>query len=132
MRSLVAAAALVALGTPGLQAHHGLATFEADKMVTIEGTVTGFEWTNPHVFVYVDVADGQGAGNWRIEFPSIGNMRVRGFTRTFFKPGDKVRVTGSPRRDGFKELFFRQGSFANGAEFPGQPGQTQQTPATNR
>lgn len=93
-----------------------------DKPITIEGTVTAFEWTNPHGYLYVDVADTQGnVANWRIEFGSIGNMRVRGLTRTTFKAGDKVRVTGPPRIDGFKELLFRRVYAPSGAEIAPQP-----------
>jgi len=116
-----------------LQAHHGLATFDTTKSVTIEGSVSEWQWTNPHVYLYVDVAGAQGTAKWRIEFGSIGNMRVRGFSRTSFKIGDKVRVTGSPRRDGFTEMFFRQGSLGDGQPFPGQqPAASEQPSTTSR
>jgi hypothetical protein len=104
-----------------LEAHHGLATFDAGKNVTLEGTVTAFEWTNPHGYLYIDIADQQGVANWRIEFSSIGRMRLFGLTRTTFKAGDKVRVTGNPRRDGFREIFFRHLRMADGTEIGERP-----------
>lgn len=112
---LVGAAALP------LRAHHGIAGFSMAKPLTIEGTVSKFEWTNPHGYLYVDVKDGQSqVATWRVEFGSVGNMRVRGLSKSSFKPGDMVRVVGAPRLDGSKEMFFQEGSFASGEAF-GRP-----------
>ena len=92
MKHVAVVAALVALWLSGVQAHHGLANFDTTKSATIEGTVTTWEWANPHVYLYVDVASPQGVANWRIEFGSVGNLRLRGMSRTTFKAGDKVRA----------------------------------------
>lgn len=118
MKILVAVAMVLTAATSPLRAHHGISGFAMASPITIEGTVSKFEWTNPHGYLYVDVTDAQGqVATWRIEFGSIGNMRLRGLSKTSFKFGDKVRIVGAPRIDGFKEMFFQKGFLADGQEF---------------
>jgi uncharacterized protein DUF6152 len=78
-------------------AHHSFAMFDQKKIVTLEGTVTQFQWTNPHSFLELDVP---GGGHWSIELNSPNNLKRQGWTRSAIKSGDKVTVRFNPLRSG--------------------------------
>jgi Family of unknown function (DUF6152) len=94
-------AAALAAAAPAL-AHHSFAMFEPTKTLTFKGTIKTFQWTNPHVIVWVVVQpdDGTAAQEWSLETTSPGVLTRSGWTRLSLKPGDKVSVTLSPLRDG--------------------------------
>lgn len=91
------------LFTP-LLAHHSMAMFDLEKTITIEGTVTEVVWGNPHTLFFIDAKDPSDANspvkNWNLEFPSPASMAPRGFKADTVKVGDKITVTGNPRKDG--------------------------------
>jgi hypothetical protein len=75
--------------------------FDMDSKVTIEGVVAEVQWTNPHVWVEVDVAGPDGrTERWGVEFTSRVHLTRRGFTSTTVNPGDRVTFVVSPYRDG--------------------------------
>src|SRR5262245_41124749 len=86
-----------------LVAHHGSnVSYQTDKTITVTGTVTEWEFVNPHPQIYLDVKDEQGAvAHWAIELlptPSMmKNMKV-GWTRTTMKPGDQIKLICNPSR----------------------------------
>lgn len=103
MKSLylsVLAIALAALSAPAW-VHHSGAMFDRSKEMKITGTVSDFQWTNPHASFKVDVlgADGK-TETWSIEMNGPNNLIRAGWKRTTIKPGDKVTVTINPLRDG--------------------------------
>jgi len=92
---LMASIALCAAGTAF--AHHSFAAeFDITKPVTLAGKVTKLEWTNPHAYLFVDVADATTGGvtNWEIEMGSPNGLTRLGWTRNLLKPGDGVTVEG--------------------------------------
>jgi hypothetical protein len=92
---LMASIALGAVGTAF--AHHSFAAeFDITKPVTLVGKVTKLEWTNPHAYVFVDVADAKTGAvtNWEIEMGSPNGLTRLGWTRNLVKPGDGVTVEG--------------------------------------
>jgi hypothetical protein len=92
--ALIALAA--AFGAASVQAHHSFsAEYDRDKPITLTGTVTRLEWTNPHARVYIDVADEQGeVVNWDFELgPPNGLMRL-GWNRNSLKAGHVVTIDG--------------------------------------
>jgi len=97
----IALAAALAAGWPAA-AHHSFAMYEPIKTLTFKGTVKSFQWTNPHVVVWVLVQpEGGGAAQeWSFETTSPGVLTRAGWTRQSLKAGDRVRVTFSPLRDG--------------------------------
>ncbi len=85
-----------------LLAHHSFAAeYDAGKKVELKGTVTKFEWTNPHAHFYLDVTDPNGkVENWNLELASPNMMVRNGWKRTSLKEGDKVVVVASRAKDG--------------------------------
>jgi hypothetical protein len=101
-RFLPVLSATVLLGAAGLAvAHHSGAMFDNTRQQTITGTVTEFNWTNPHSSFKVDVTNADGkTETWAIEMNSPQNLMRTGWKRTTIKPGDKVTVVVHPLRDG--------------------------------
>ena len=94
----VAAATLIAL--PAL-AHHSHAMFDHTREVTVTGTVSGYAFRNPHVFLYVDSKEPSGEmTTWWIEMSNITNMIRRGVRADSFKEGDQLTVTMHPLQNG--------------------------------
>jgi hypothetical protein len=81
--------------------HHSGAMFDREKQTTITGTVTEFNWTNPHASFRVDVENPTGkVESWAIEMNSPNNLVHQGWKRSTIKNGDKVTVKINPLRDG--------------------------------
>jgi hypothetical protein len=121
MRGLVLAVLLSA--APEAMAHHSFAPFNTETEKTITGTVNRFEWTNPHTWLWIDVtADGKTV-TWGVEGMSPNYLSRRGWTRTTFKPGDKVTVVVRPMRDGSPGGMFVRAKLADGKDltFSAQP-----------
>jgi hypothetical protein len=90
-----------------VQAHHSFAPFDMGVTKTIDGTVKQVDWTNPHIWVWVDVQNAQGGVDaWGFEGMSPNYLGRRGWTRNSLKPGDKITVTYRPLRDGKKGGMF--------------------------
>src|SRR5579872_6849754 len=83
-------------------AHHSLAAeYDAKQPVTLKGTVTKFEWTNPHARFYIDVKDDSGnVTNWNLELASPNVLGRQGWTRHSLNIGDVITVEGSRAKDG--------------------------------
>ena len=99
----VAAAGLVALtaGVP-LAAHHSFAAeFDGTKPVTLKGTVTKMEWTNPHAWLHVDVKGPDGkVTSWMVEGGAPNALLRRGWNRNSLVAGTAIVVQGFRARDG--------------------------------
>jgi hypothetical protein len=83
-------------------AHHSFsAEFDADKRVTLTGTVTKLEWQNPHTWFYVDVKDDSGhTTNWGFELASPNLLLRKGWTRSALREGDVVTVEAYLAKNG--------------------------------
>jgi|SRR5579871_1997239 len=96
--SIAVAASVLAM--PAL-AHHSFAMFDATKDVTLEGTVKNFEWTNPHMWLYVMVQPASGAPvEYPLEMMAVQGAVKLGWKPDSVKPGDKVTFEFHPLRDG--------------------------------
>jgi hypothetical protein len=82
-------------------AHHSTAMFEPEKRVTLTGTVTEFQWTNPHAWIQVAVADADGkSADWSFECGSPNTLSRQGWKPSTLKPGDAVTIVANPMKDG--------------------------------
>ncbi len=79
------------------------AEYDNKTPLKVTGAVTKIDWSNPHVYFYVDVEDESGkVTNWAMEMGAPGALKGRGWTRTTMKIGDVVTVEASPAKDGSK------------------------------
>lgn len=96
---LAATAALLLLSYSGW-AHHSGVIYDRENPITLEGTVTGYEFVNPHVRILFEAKDKDGnLVKWvAISGPPQTLFRQDGWTKTTLKPGDKITITGAPSR----------------------------------
>jgi len=121
----VFAAVAALLATSIAMGHHSFAAeYDANKPVTLKGTVTKVEWTNPHARFYVDVKDDGGqVTNWNLELASPNVLIRNGWTRKSLSVGDEVTVQGSAAKDGSKMANARAVTLADGKRvFAGSSG----------
>ena len=98
---LAAACLSLFLSTTPVLAHHSTAMYDMANPVTITGTVTKFDWTNPHAFIYVDVKTDSGqVEHWEVEMMSLNHLKSYGWTHTTVKPGDTISCTGGRAKSG--------------------------------
>ena len=91
---------LVWLAVPAL-AHHGTAGYQTDKVVTVTGIATRFDWSNPHCVLYIDHKNAQGEiEHWALEMGAPIHMTRAGWTRHSIKPGDQVAADTHPAKNG--------------------------------
>jgi hypothetical protein len=82
-------------------AHHGAATFDTGKEITLKGVVTEWIWANPHCFLKFDAKDESCTlRNWAVETQNPVSMTARGWSRGAFKVGDEVTVKLEPVKNG--------------------------------
>lgn len=123
----LAIGAACGLGSAPAYAHHSFAMFDLTKVSTIEGTVGKFERSNPHSWLFVVVPESDGADTtYGFEMSSVGELLRRGWTKTAVKPGDKIKVTFQPFRDGspagqYQNAWTGDGKLV-GRPMPGRPG----------
>ena len=113
----LAAVAVAAFSAPAV-AHHSFAMFDAEKTVTLEGTVKEFEWINPHSWLRVMVSD-EKTGKpvvWALELSSPSRLITMGMRANSVKPGDAVSVTFHPMRDGTRGGQFIQAVLPGGKQ----------------
>jgi hypothetical protein len=98
-RLLILAAAVS--GAPALAHHSFAAEYSSDQPITLKGTLTKVEWTNPHGWIYIDVKDDAGkVTNWAIEFGAPNALLRRGVRKSDFPAGVEVVVKGYRAKNG--------------------------------
>ena len=104
-----------------LLAHHSSSSYDVDHPVNMKGVVTNMEWTNPHVFIYMDVKDDSGnVEQWRVEGNSPNMLTRAGWKKEMIKSGDQVTVNGAPAKSGSKVMRLISLTLANGQKYDGQ------------
>ena len=111
---LAIAGTLALLSVPAF-AHHGAAAYDTAKSVTVEGTVTDFQFTNPHVIISMEVKDDKGAVQmWQGELTSPNHLSRAGWSRVTLKPGDHITMIGNPAKSGANSVWIRKLNDAQG------------------
>lgn len=82
-------------------AHHGTAGYDMQKVITVKGTVTEFDWTNPHCVIYVDAkADNGEVQHWVLELGAPQHMIRSGWDKHSIKAGDTIAAETHPAKNG--------------------------------
>jgi len=128
MRTLklaVAAMVLTGFSSAAISAHHSFSSeYDRDKPVTITGTVTKIEWTNPHTHFYLDVKNKTGdVSNWQVEGYPPNALYRSGFRQNVtIKIGDTVTIAGWQGRDGKDWMQGREMTLSSGEKYYVGPG----------
>jgi Family of unknown function (DUF6152) len=104
-----------------LFAHHGNAAYETANTVTVQGTITDFQFINPHVMVFFEAKNDKGnIEKWQGELTSPNHLMRTGWTKATLKPGDQVTFTGLKAKSGASTLWITK-IIADGHEIPLTP-----------
>lgn len=122
---LAALGGLAIFSAPAM-AHHGVAGYDLTKTVTLHGTVAKFDWSNPHVVVYLDAKNDAGQmQHWTIEFAAPVHMVRAGWSKNSMKAGDDIVIDTHPSRNGApvgitSTITFILKTVVNGQTLPGR------------
>ena len=122
----LAAAGVVLLAAVPVAAHHSFsAEYDASAPVALTGVVSKIEWSNPHVYIYVDVKDENGkVATWSMEGRPPNTLTRAGFTRQLVSVGDTVTITGFRARDNALRASAREVTTSDGKQYTfGGPGE---------
>jgi hypothetical protein len=111
------------VGCGNASAHHGSSNYDLSKSVSVKGTVTQFEFMNPHSAIHLETKDDKGnTEQWLIEADSPNNLARAGWTRDSLKPGDLVTIVGNRLKDGSKVMRLQKVIFSDGRELKPREG----------
>jgi len=98
-------------------AHHGTANYDMTKVVTVKGTVTDFQFVNPHTLILFDVKNDQGViEHWQAEATSPNHLVRAGWSKDIIKSGDQISISGFRAKNGSTVMRFQKMVLANGQE----------------
>jgi len=98
-------------------AHHSFAAEYDSKSITLTGVITKVEWTNPHIYFYIDVKDANGnVENWAVEGYPPNTLKRTGFSKDDLKIGDTVTVTAYRAKDATNRVAGREITFPGGGK----------------
>jgi Family of unknown function (DUF6152) len=104
-----------------LFAHHSSSAYDMSHPVDMKGVVTNMEWSNPHVFIYMNMKNEKGeVEEWRVEGNSPNMLFRAGWKKEMIKVGDDLTVNGAPAKNGAKSLRLISLTLANGQKYDGQ------------
>ncbi len=110
---------------PGV-AHHSFSMFDTTKQITLTGTVTEFQWTNPHSYIEIDAPDQNGAvKHWSIEMGSPSIIQQSGWKHNTLKAGDKLTLIFNPLKNGDPGGLLFQATLPDGRKLGNGPGRGQ-------
>ena len=107
----------VLLASGLLFAHHGTSAYDTTKLIAVKGTVSDFQFNNPHVMISVDAKDDKGkVETWVSEANSPNVLTRHGWDRDIIKKGDQITVFGYRPKNGAKTLRLQKVVLSNGQE----------------
>ena len=109
MRNWTGPILMLSLFASGAQAHHSLSGYDQGRNVTAYGVVEEFIFVNPHPVLMIGVTAPSGVREtWRLEMDNLYELDEIGISRTTFKPGDRVTISGDPDRMEPREIYLRR------------------------
>jgi hypothetical protein len=123
--TLSIAIALLGAAVPALAHHSFAAEYDSKTMMTLTGTISKVDWTNPHIYIHLAVKDAGGAVTaWSLEGYPPNTLKRTGFPREVLKVGDTVTITAYKAKDGSNTGAGREVTFPDGSKkFAGPVGQ---------
>jgi hypothetical protein len=106
---------LLLIGTAPIRAHHSGAMFDAQKTLTLQGTVKAFQWSNPHCWIQLLVPKDGATEEWSIEMGSTTELYRSGWRPSTLQQGEQVTIVVHPMRDGSLGAQFLSAAGPNGA-----------------
>ncbi len=109
MKHMTIGAVLALVLAAHVSAHHSFAAeFDINKPVTLTGTVTRLEWANPHIWVYLEVADERGAVQaWQCEGGAPNTLTRNGWSKDSLKSTQQITIDGWLAKDGSRTCNLR-------------------------
>jgi len=109
---------LLAFSGPAF-AHHSWSGYDMSNLTTVKGTVTQFEWGNPHIWINFEVQDDKGTTeNWSAGGPSPNRLANSGWDKNTLKPGDRITFVGNRIKDGTYSMKLEKIILPDGRELP--------------
>ncbi|HTA41512.1 MAG TPA: DUF6152 family protein [Bryobacteraceae bacterium] len=113
----LAAGAMLLTALPAMAHHSFAAEYDSHNVITLTGTISKVEWTNPHTYVYVDVKDASGnMTTWALEGYPPNTLKRTGFARAVLKEGDSITITAYKSKDGSNTGAGREITFPDGSK----------------
>jgi Cu/Ag efflux protein CusF len=123
----IIAAAMIAVAADRAAAHHSFSAFEMTSQKTVAGTIKEVDWTNPHIWIWMNVTNDKGGlDTYGFEGMSPNFLARRGWTKSTMKAGDKVSIVYRPMRDGSNGGMFLSTKLPDGTVLTGQGAQPEQ------
>jgi hypothetical protein len=124
LRVLAVMAAVLIGGAGAALAHHSFTMFDMTKRITLAGTVTEFEWTNPHSYIEIDVPEDKGGvKHWSIELGSPSILMQSGWKFNSIKAGEKITLIINPLKSGHAGGFLSEATLPDGRVLRNGPAQ---------
>jgi DNA/RNA endonuclease YhcR with UshA esterase domain len=115
--ALLVGAALILLASVPVMAHHGTSAYDTTKLTTVKGTVTDFQFNNPHVMISIEAKDDKGKVEiWISEANSPNVLTRHGWDRDIIKKGDQITVIGYRPKNGATTLRLQKVVLSDGRE----------------
>lgn len=107
--AVISAAAGLFVTSAVVLAHHSQSIFDLQNLTDLMGTVTAFEWSNPHVVIYLEVKNDRGAvQKWAVSSTAPNNLQRMGWNRNTLKPGDRITISGNRHKQGQPLMYLRK------------------------
>jgi uncharacterized protein DUF6152 len=123
--SVAAALGLLMAGVPAWGHHSFAAEYDSQQLITLKGVITQVDWTNPHIYIHLDVKDASGhVTNWAVEGYPPNTLKRTGFAKSLLNAGTEVTITAYKAKDATNTGAAREIIFADGSKkFAGPAGQ---------
>jgi uncharacterized protein DUF6152 len=120
LSAMLSVTVVLLIGLSPVFAHHSDSVYDQDRFITVKGTVTQFEFVNPHVLIHVAAKDDKGN---LVQWTTLGGPPNRmakgaGWTHSTIKEGEELTITGYPFRDGRPVMLFQMICRADGQQIP--------------